>query len=337
MWMRRALEEARKGIGRTAPNPAVGCVIVRDETELGAGWHHGAGKPHAEREAIADVRRRHGDEALRGATAYVTLEPCSTHGRTPPCTAGLIEAGIGRVVFAIQDPNPAHIGHAVEILQSAGIEVRAEVLQNEAEEILRPFTKVQQTGLPWVILKTAMSLDGRITRPPGEGMWLTGPEARMEVQRIRSRVEAIITSGETVRRDLPQLDLRVPELLADREIPWRIIMTRHAASLPETAPLFTDANQQRTKIFENETPRKALEKLVQEYGCLSVLIECGGELAAEFIRKDLVDEWIGFLAPRLCGGPTPALGGTEMPGSTWTTQELVQIGPDVMIRSIRAR
>lgn len=335
--MRRALEEARKGIGRTAPNPAVGCVIVREGKEIGAGWHHGAGKPHAEREAIADVRRRHGDAALRGATAYVTLEPCSTHGRTPPCTSGLIEAGIGRVVFAIQDPNPAHIGHAVELLEAAGIQVRSGVLQAEAEEILRPFSKVQKTGQPWVILKTAMSLDGRITRPPGEGMWLTGPEARMEVQRIRSRVEAIVTSGETVRRDLPQMDLRVAELLDGREIPWRIVMTRNGSTLPKEAPLFTDANQHRTRIFENEAPRQVLERLVKEFGCLSVLIECGGELAAEFIREDLVDEWIGFLAPRLCGGPTPALGGTGMPDSRWRNEEFRQIGQDVMVRSIRER
>ena len=199
--MQRAIDEARKGVGRTSPNPPVGAVIVRNGKELGAGWHRAAGQPHAEREAIAHVKRLHGEDTLKGATIYVTLEPCSTQGRTPACTAGVIEAGISKVVYAATDPNPAHAGRADEVLRAQGIEVVAGVLAREAERLIRPFAKVQRCGLPWVMLKTAMSLDGRLTRPPGESMWLTGPEARAEVQRLRSTVDALVTSGETVRGD----------------------------------------------------------------------------------------------------------------------------------------
>ncbi|MEY4242774.1 MAG: bifunctional diaminohydroxyphosphoribosylaminopyrimidine, partial [Verrucomicrobiota bacterium] len=200
-WMDRALEEARKGVGKTAPNPPVGAVIVKNGVLLGRGWHRAAGRPHAEREALADAERSHGSEAVRGATIYITLEPCSTQGRTPPCTQGLMDAGIRRVVYACRDENPAHAGRADELLTKAGIEVLAGVRGEAAERLLRPFFKVRKTGLPWVIWKTAMSLDGRVTRPPGEGQWLTSADSRSDVHRLRSTVDAILTSGETVRRD----------------------------------------------------------------------------------------------------------------------------------------
>jgi len=173
-WMNLALTEARKGVGKTAPNPPVGAVIVKDNVLLGSGWHLAAGKPHAEREALADAFENHGHEAVRGASIYITLEPCSTHGRTPPCTQGLIDAGIVRVVYACVDRNPEHAGRADALLTSAGIEVVSGVCREESKKILRPFFKVRETGLPWVIWKTAMSLDGRLTRPPGESQWLTG-------------------------------------------------------------------------------------------------------------------------------------------------------------------
>ena len=207
-WMQLALTEARNGMGRTAPNPPVGAVIVKDGILLGKGWHRAAGKPHAEREALADA----GQKDLRGATLYITLEPCSTQGRTPPCTQGIIDAGIGRVVYACVDRNPDHAGRADFLLHAAGIEVVSGICQEEAEKLLRPFFKVRETGLPWVIWKSAMSLDGRITRPPGEGQWLTGELARADVQMIRATVDAILTSGETVRRDKPALTIRDPEL-----------------------------------------------------------------------------------------------------------------------------
>jgi diaminohydroxyphosphoribosylaminopyrimidine deaminase/5-amino-6-(5-phosphoribosylamino)uracil reductase len=333
-WMRRAIEEARKGIGRTAPNPPVGAVIVKEGVELGAGWHRGAGLPHAEREAIAAVRERHGFEAMRGSEIYVTLEPCSTHGRTPPCTEGLIEAGFARVVYAAEDPNPAHAGRADRLLADAGIAVNRGVLAEEAGELIRAFAKVQRSGMPWVILKTAMSLDGRITRPPGEGMWLTGPEARGEVQRLRAECEAILTSGETVRRDNPRLDLRDPELAAGRTQPWRVVLTRDAASLPKEAILFTDENRERTLVEDRDHPAEVLRRLAAERGVSSVLVECGGRLAAELMEARLVDEWVAFLAPLLAGGPVPALGGTGFAdGQRLLDPRFSRFGPDVMVRA----
>lgn len=308
-WMDRAIEEARKGIGRTSPNPPVGAVVVKDGVELGSGWHRGAGLPHAEREALADARTRYGEDAPRGATVYVTLEPCSTHGRTPPCTDGLIEAGVRRVVYGAVDPNPAHAGAADRLLEQAGIQVTKGIRREEASRLIRPFAKARTTGLPWVILKTAMSLDGRITRPPGEGMWLTGPDSRHEVQRLRAECDAILTSGETVRRDRPRLDLRVPELLEGRLQPWRVVLTRDAASLPADAPLFSDAASDRTLVEARDQPEEVLRRLVSERGVNAVLVECGGRLAAELLEAGLVDEWVAFLAPLLCGGPVPALAG----------------------------
>ncbi len=333
-WMRRAIEEARRGIGRTSPNPAVGAVVVKDGIELGAGWHRGAGLPHAEREAMAAVRERHGAAALHGATVYVTLEPCSTQGRTPPCTAGLIEAGVARVVYAAEDPNPAHAGRADGLLAQAGIALTRGVLADEARRLIRPFTKVQRSGLPWVILKTAMSLDGRITRPPGEGMWLTGPEARAEVQRLRAEVEALLTSGETVRKDRPRLDLRDPELAEGRLQPWRVVLTGNADTLPLDAPLFTDAHRDRTLVAGGEDPEAVLRGLVRDRGVSAVLVECGGRLAASLLEAGLVDEWVGFLAPLLSGGPLPALAGRGFPdGLRLKEPQFQRFGPDVMLRA----
>jgi len=335
-WMRLALDQARHGIGRTAPNPPVGSVIVRDHVLIGAGWHRGAGRPHAEREAMAAVRAAHGEEALKGATAYVTLEPCCTWGRTPPCTDGLIEAGIARVVYAAVDPNPAHAGRADAILEAAGIEVTRGVLAEEAGKLIRAFAKVQTTGLPWVILKTAMSLDGRLTRPPGEGMWLTSPESRAEVQRQRAECDAILTSGETVRRDKPRLDLREPSLLEGREQPWRIVLTRDSSTLPRDAPLFTDGHSHRTLIEERVNPEEVLRRLPRERGVHTVFVECGGRLAAELLEAGLVDEWIAYLAPRLTGGPVPAVAGI---GVNRKLEDIVfiRIGGDVMLRARLAR
>jgi len=306
--MRLALAEARKGVGRTAPNPPVGAVIVKDGRLLGAGWHRAAGLPHAEREALADAVSRHGAAAVRGATAYVTLEPCSTHGRTPPCTTGLIEAGVARVVYACVDENPAHAGRADAVLAQAGIEVSGGLLADEARELLRPFFKTRATGLPWVVWKTAMSLDGKLTRPPGEGMWLTGPEARMRVQRLRAEVDAIVTSGETVRRDKPQLTIRDPELLEGRAQPWRVVMTRTPSTLPADAPLFTDVWRERTLVMDGD-PESVLRKLVADHGVLSVMIEAGGVLSGEFLRAGMVDEVVAWLAPLICGGPVSAAAG----------------------------
>lgn len=332
-WMALALEEARKGVGRTAPNPPVGAVLVKDGEMIGKGWHRAAGLPHAEREALADAALRFGPDAIRGATAYVTLEPCSTQGRTPPCTEGLIEAGVARVVYAVKDRNPAHVGRADELLRKAGIEVCSGVGEKAAGEILRPFFKVQETGLPWIIWKTAMSLDGRLTRPPGEGQWLTGPEARAEVQVLRSQVDAVITSGETARRDLPRLTLREKNLLDGREQPCRVVLTSRPESLPPESPLLTDEWRERTLFRSGEDLELMLRDLVASHGVLGALLESGGTLAASFLEASLVDEVVIYLAPMLCGGGVAALSGNGIvSGLDRDSITFERIGADVRLR-----
>ena len=333
-WMEAALDEARKGIGRTAPNPPVGAVIVKDGVVLGKGWHRAAGQPHAEREALADAAGKD----VSGATIYVTLEPCSTHGRTPPCTAGIIEAGISRVVYACVDRNPDHAGRADEILTHAGIEVDSGVCPEEAGKILRPFFKVRETGLPWVIWKTAMSLDGRITRPPGEGQWLTGELARADVQKLRSTVDAILTSGETVRRDHPALTLRVPELLEGRPQPWRVVATDKPETMPAAAPLFSDEWRERTLIRPRHDLEKTLRDLAKEQGVLTVMVEAGGVFSAAMFEAGLIDEVVVYYAPMLCGGPSPGLGGSGLKESLHLDEvDFQQFGNDVRLRGVVRR
>lgn len=325
-WMLLALEEARKGIGKTAPNPPVGAVIVKDGAVLGKGWHRAAGRPHAEREALADAAGKD----VRGATIFVTLEPCSTHGRTPPCTQGLIEAGIARVVYACVDRNPNHAGRADDLLKAAGIEVVSGVCQKEAEKILRPFFKVRETGMPWVIWKTAMSLDGRITRPPGESQWLTGDLARADVQRLRATVDAILTSGETLRRDHPALTIRVPELLEGRTQPWRVIVTDNPESLPE--------QPERTLIRPRTELENTLRKLASEQGVLSVLVEAGGVFSVVLFEAGLIDEVVVYYAPMLCGGLIPGLAGAGLNESRHLDEvEFTQFEDDIRLRGIIQR
>ncbi len=327
-WMQLALTEARNGMGRTAPNPPVGAVIVKDGILLGKGWHRAAGKPHAEREALADA----GQKDLRGATLYITLEPCSTQGRTPPCTQGIIDAGIGRVVYACVDRNPDHAGRADFLLHAAGIEVVSGICQEEAEKLLRPFFKVRETGLPWVIWKSAMSLDGRITRPPGEGQWLTGELARADVQMIRATVDAILTSGETVRRDKPALTIRDPELLAGRQQPWRVVVTDRPESIVFQGPM------DRTLIRPRGDLREILRNLVSEQGVLTVMVEAGGVFSAALFEAGLIDEVVVYYAPLLCGGPSPGLGGGGLHESLHLEEiDFKQFGDDVRVRGITVR
>jgi len=327
-WMHLALTEARNGMGRTAPNPPVGAVIVKDGILLGKGWHRAAGKPHAEREALADA----GQKDLSGATLYITLEPCSTQGRTPPCTQGIIDAGIGRVVYACVDRNPDHAGRADFLLHAAGIEVVSGICQEEAEKLLRPFFKVRETGLPWVIWKSAMSLDGRITRPPGEGQWLTGELARADVQKIRATVDAILTSGETVRRDKPSLTIRDPELLAGRQQPWRVVVTDRPESIVFQGPM------DRTLIRPRGDLREILKNLVSEQGVLTVMVEAGGVFSAALFEAGLIDEVVVYYAPLLCGGPSPGLGGGGLHESLHLEEiDFKQFGDDVRVRGITVR
>lgn len=326
--MNLALEEARKGIGRTAPNPPVGAVIVKNGVMLGKGWHRAAGQPHAEREALADAFGNN----VRGATIYITLEPCSTQGRTPPCTQGLIDAGLVRVVYACVDRNPDHAGRADAILKGAGLEVVSGVCTEDAEKLLRPFFKVRDVGLPRVIWKTAMSLDGRITRPPGEGQWMTGELARADVQKLRATVDAIITSGETVRRDRPALTIRAPELLAGRLQPWRVVISDRPESL------ILEGSMERTLIRPRGDLAEILRELARDQGVLTVLIEAGGVFSAAMFEAGLVDEIVVYYAPTLCGGPSPGLGGLGLI-EPWQLEQLeyFQLGNDVRLSGIVRR
>ena len=206
-FMARALELARKGLYSTHPNPRVGCVIAREGKIVGEGWHAKAGEPHAEGHAL----RQAGDKA-RGATAYVTLEPCSHHGRTPPCADALVAAGVARVVAAMQDPNPEVSGKGLLRLMHAGIAVHSGVLEAEARALNAGFIKRMEQGLPYVRVKLAMSLDGRTAMANGESQWITGPEARAAVQRLRARASVIITGADTVLTDQARLTVRAEEL-----------------------------------------------------------------------------------------------------------------------------
>ena len=301
--MRAALTEARRGLGRTSPNPAVGAVIVRGERIVGSGWHRQAGLPHAEIEALRSLA----DPTLaQGATLYVTLEPCSTHGRTPPCTQAILEAGIRRVVIGALDPNPAHAGRAVELLRAARVEVRCGVLEEACRRLNLAFNKWIVTRMPWVIAKAGMSLDGRITRPPDAPRWITNEESRADTHRMRAQVDAILIGGETLRTDNPQLTVRGLPGEAPRQ-PWRVIVSR-SGNLPPDATVFTDEHRERTWVFTGRTLRSVLEELGRR-AVTSVLIEGGMRTLGEAFDERLVDQVCFYIAPLLLGGPKLVIGG----------------------------
>jgi diaminohydroxyphosphoribosylaminopyrimidine deaminase/5-amino-6-(5-phosphoribosylamino)uracil reductase len=304
-WMRLALAEARRGIGLTGPNPPVGAVIVKGGQLLGSGWHRKAGGPHAEVEALRAAEAAHGPEALSGATAYVTLEPCSTHGRTPPCVEALITAGVARAVWGADDPNPQHAGRAREILTDAGIDVLSGVLEEECREIIAPFRKLIATGLPWVIAKAGMSLDGRITRPAGEGQWITGEAARADAMKLRVRCDAIMVGAETVRQDDPSLTLRGPDIPEGKEQPWRVVLT-HSGNLPPNAKIFTDGHSHRTLAYRGRPLEEILRELAAR-GVMGVLIEGGGRVLAAAFSERLVDEVVFYTAPLISGSGRPVV------------------------------
>ncbi len=331
VWMQHAIAEARKGIGLTSPNPSVGAAIVRDGVMLGKGWHTRAGQPHAEREAIADALAHHPADSLRGATIYVTLEPCSSHGRTPPCTKAILDAGISRVVYGTDDPNPAHAGRAKALLRAHGVHVTSGVCGHACQDLIRPFAKVQRTGMPWVILKSAVSLDGRITRPPGEGQWLTSPESRELVQTMRHQADAIMTGGNTLRRDNPALTVRSPHL-PPKEQPWRMIVTRSEASnLPPGSQVFTDTHAHRTLVQSHGDLPAALQTLAS-HGCNTVLVEAGGKLMGALLDAGLADEIAIFYAPMLTGGPDAGFSQT-LKNTPLTNQTFQRIGNDILLRA----
>lgn len=335
-YMQLAIAEAKKGTGLTSPNPTVGAVIVKDGTILGTGWHKKAGLPHAEREAIADAISKYDSSELIGSTIYVTLEPCSTTGRTPSCVSGIIEAGISKVIYGATDPNPAHAGGADLLLKEHRIEVSSGIEQEACQALIQAFSKRITTALPWVIAKTAISLDGRITRPNAEGQWLTGPDARAEVHQIRSSVDAIITGGKTVRKDNPNLTIRGKAYRAEKQQPYRVILTQKGkASLPEDAHIFTDEHAERTIIHQDKTLTESLKALAK-IGCNSVMLECGGVLMRQFLEQELIDELALFIAPIFTAGPDHGFGiGEHLQRSQFLTNSTHQkLGDDLLIRGI---
>lgn len=328
--MQLAIDQAQRGVGLTSPNPPVGAVIVADGELIGQGYHRKAGMPHAEVEAIRDATERH-PHRLAGATIYVTLEPCCTHGRTPPCTEGIKASGIKRVVWGAQDPNPQHQGRARDVLLGAGIEVFSGVMERECRDLIRPFTKWVTTGMPYVIAKAGQSLDGRITRPFGEGQWLTSEAARAHGRRLRSRVDAIVVGAGTIRKDNPLLTLRDSTLEPGRkEQPWRVILAR-SGKLPEDAHVFTDEFKDRTLVVRDLALPDVLQSLGQR-GVVTVLIEGGADVLGQAFRDQVVDEVAWYVAPLICGSGLPALAGTPLEASVpLQDAKIIPIGDNICI------
>jgi len=325
--MREALAEGAKGVGSTSPNPPVGAVLASVGRILGRGWHRRAGEPHAEVHALADAEAQGHDP--RGATLYVTLEPCSSHGRTPPCVDAILRAGIGRVVVAANDPDPRHRGRGFEILRGAGVVAEAGLLAAEAEEQLRFFTSRVTRGRPWLIAKTAATLDGRTALGSGEGQWISSEASREDVQSWRRLCDAILIGGATLRADDPALTLRGPHA-EGREQPLRVVLSAGGATLPDGARLFRDEHAERTRVYRGIPLRAALKRLSAEEGVNAVLLESGGRLLGEAFREGLVDELVLYLAPRLGGGERRLF-----PAEDFSTAlgriEVTRIGPDIRI------
>ncbi|WP_461519097.1 bifunctional diaminohydroxyphosphoribosylaminopyrimidine deaminase/5-amino-6-(5-phosphoribosylamino)uracil reductase RibD [Porticoccus sp.] len=315
--MAKALKLAARGCYTTMPNPVVGCVIAHGNEVVGEGWHEQAGEPHAEVHAL----RAAGDKA-NGATAYVTLEPCSHHGRTPPCADALIEAGIARVAYGVLDPNPQVAGSGLEKLRQSGIVVDGPVLEAESIALNRGFIKRLKTGKPWVTVKLAMSLDGRTAMASGESQWITGPAARSDVQRLRARSSAIITGVGTVLHDNPSLTVRAAELGLEnadqiaRRQPLRVVVDSKLR-IPRDCQLLTDGGATLVASVgtdqlhgvdvitldngEGRVDLSALLGLLAGRECNEVLVEAGAELAGAFISNGLVDEVIIYMAPKFLG------------------------------------
>lgn len=299
--MAAAIQEAERGIGYTSPNPAVGAVIEKAGEILSCGWHRQAGGPHAEIEALKALPDPASSD---GATLYVTLEPCSTHGRTPPCTDAIIRAKFKRVVIGTLDPNPAHAGRALEILRQAGIETVCGVLEERCRRLNLAFNKWIVTKMPFVIAKAGMTLDARITRPHDEPRWITNDESRSDTHRLRARVDAILVGGETVRVDDPQLTVRG---IPGARQPLRVVVTK-SGNLPVKAKVLTDEYKDRTCVFVGRSLRAVLEQLGRQ-AVTSVLIEGGMRTLGEAFDERLVDQACFYIAPLLSGGPKLVTGG----------------------------
>ena len=294
LW--RALELAKKGMGHTRPNPPVGAVIVKDGKIIGEGWHKRAGGDHAEVAAIKSAARR--GNATKGATIYVTLEPCSKPGRVGACTDAIVTAGIKRVIYGSVDPNPVNRGRAKSVLSRAGI--TCECAEDcDCDVLIAPFTKHVRTGLPYVTVKLALSLDGRICDDFGNARWISSAESRTMTGKCREQVDAIMVGAETIRRDNPSLlshGKRNDDLI-------RVVVTR-SGKLPKNAQIFTDGAPNETRVFRVGKDAKDLRDVLRQLGkmgVMHVLCEGGLKLARSLADAGLVDEWITVLAPVVIG------------------------------------
>ena len=313
--MERALELAK--LGRTSPNPMVGAVVAREGKIIGEGYHHKAGEPHAEALALQQAGGR-----AKGADLYVTLEPCCHHGKTPPCTNAVIESGVNRVIAAMLDPDPRVAGKGIECLRKAGIEVEVGLMEPDARELNKAFIKRVTTGMPFVLWKAAMTLDGKIATSTGDSRWVTGNEARAEVQRLRMQHDAVMVGIGTVLADDPEL---IVHGFPGAPNPIRIVVDAKA-SIPLNALVLDDKAETIVAVGEDVPDDKvanleaagarvlalpasegwiqlpALMTELANQGINSVLLEGGGELASSMLRDGLIDEGLIFIAPKIVGG-----------------------------------
>lgn len=352
-WMARALQLARNGLYSAAPNPRVGCVIAAGEALLGEGFHARTGGPHAEVEAL-----RAAGERARGATAYLGLEPCSHEGRTPPCVEALVAFGIGRVVAAIEDPNPRVSGRGFAALRAAGIEVATGLMADEARGLNAGFISRMARGRPRVTIKLGASLDGRTAMASGESRWITGPAAREDVQHLRGESCAIVTGIGTVLADDPRLDLRLPDTLTRGRQPLRVVLdgtlriSLHASILaPPGQVLVCTARPESAQAAALRAAGADVEGLPPGDGgldlgalleglaareCNEVLVEAGPRLAGAFVAAGLADRLVIYLAPALMGAD--ARGMFALPGVTrmaerlqWRFSDVRPVGEDLRI------
>ena len=360
-FMQLALAEARKGLGRTSPNPAVGAVIVRDGTVLGCGFHRKAGTPHAEVNALADARANGHD--TRGATMYVTLEPCNHQGRTPPCTQAILAAGITEVFIATRDPNTQVAGGGAGFLGRHGVAVHLDLCGLEGRKLIASFVKHNRSALPWVLMKAGMSLDGKISRQIGQGGAITGPASSAYVHQLRNQLDAILIGVGTALIDDPSLNTRLPEGgEGDSRDPVRVVLDS-SLRLPPECRMLRQQSTSRTWIFCGEKADPAKEKALVQAGArvsrvaasdtagldlkqvlqhlgqadiASLLVEGGAQVHASFLGKGLVDEVSLLFAPYFIGATgTPLLHGyncmlpAEPPSLCHTSTE--RLGSDVLV------
>lgn len=359
--MVRALELAKKGVYTTSPNPKVGCVIAREGKIIAEGWHQYAGQPHAEVHALASLAKTH--QSAVGATAYVTLEPCCHYGKTPPCANALIDAGIARVVCAMQDPNPKVAGKGFERLRAAGIEVCVGVLEQDANALNRSFIFRMTQHRPWVQLKLAASLDGQIALANGNSQWITSPCARADVQKYRAQACAVLSTSQTVIADNASLNVRpsqLPESVQAHYLstgfaadmskgvrqPKRVILdrqgllTRELKLFGSLGDLIVLTEQSHPNLVsEGRFDLQAtLSYLALEHEINQLWVEAGAQLANSLMKDNLVDELILYLAPKFMGsdgrGLLGALGLTDMASCPeLIIDEIRQVGPDVRLNA----